>query len=208
MTDNIAYSSQTAGIAIEHGQSNTIEDNLFANGDTYGILIYTDLRQHFPNSSYSCLNIPNQQVSSNYTITGNLLIGNAYSNLAYFNTTDSLFYNNYIDDDNGRSKMTAFDSGLNQGNMWNVTMFQGINVIGDSYVGGNYWSDYNFSGNHDVNCSQAAYGFGCIPYDGNGRISNGGDQLPLIPTADDSDGLRQRWFEQWQYKKNRRYTQI
>lgn len=74
----------------------------------------------------------------------------------------NMVYNNYFDNaDNAR-----IDSGSNS---WNITKTPGANIIGNSYIGGNYWSDY--SGN-DLNGD----GLGEMSYDlGGGNY----DYLPL-----------------------------
>ena len=46
-------------------------------------------------------------------------------------------------------------------------------VLGLSYVGGNYWSNYGTAQNP----------YGVLPYNNGGGITNGGDYLPLVPFA-------------------------
>ncbi len=46
-------------------------------------------------------------------------------------------------------------------------------VLGLSYVGGNYWSNYGTPGDP----------YGVLPYNNEGQISNGGDYVPLVPFA-------------------------
>jgi len=46
-------------------------------------------------------------------------------------------------------------------------------IIGTSYQGGNYWSNYGMPSNP----------FGVLPYNDSGRITNGGDYVPLVLTT-------------------------
>jgi len=55
-------------------------------------------------------------------------------NTANSNSNDNLIYNNYFD-----NPINAYDDGTN---IWNITQTSGTNVIGGSWLGGNYWSDY------------------------------------------------------------------
>lgn len=57
----------------------------------------------------------------------------------------------------------------------NYTLLHGLNltgsIIGTSYQGGNYWSNYGTTSNP----------FGVLPYNNTGGITAGGDYVPLVP---------------------------
>jgi hypothetical protein len=59
----------------------------------------------------------------------------------------------------------------------NVFMFNGWSlsgsILGLSWVGGNYWSNYGTQSDP----------YGVLPYNNGGAITNGGDHLPLLPFA-------------------------
>lgn len=50
------------------------------------------------------------------------------------NSNDNLIYNNYFDND-----YNAYDNGTND---WNTTKAETTNILGNPYIGGNYWADY------------------------------------------------------------------
>jgi parallel beta-helix repeat protein len=93
--------------------------------------------------------------SDNNIINGNVIFGN---NIGIEATgSGNRIFNNYLD--NARN---AEDSGSN---CWNASMEEGVNIVGNPYLGGNYWSDYT---GEDINGD----GIGDIPYQG--------DALPLV----------------------------
>jgi len=90
-----------------------------------------------------------------------------------FNNT---IYNNYFD-----NPLNAQNNG---NNTWNITKTSGTNIIGGSWLGGNYWSDYNGS-----DLDNDGLGDTLLPYNCTGNITSGGDYHPLtigvvvIPTT-------------------------
>lgn len=85
----------------------------------------------------------------------------------WFNSSyGNLVYNNYFD-----NTLNARDD---TENTWNVVKTIGHNIIGGSYLGGNFWSDYTgIDGDDDT------LGDTLLPYTSTGSISNGGDYHPL-----------------------------
>jgi len=61
--------------------------------------------------------------------------------------------------------------------IWNISKTLGTNIIGGSYLGGNYWSDY--TGN---DTDKDGLGDTLLPYQGTTSIDSGGDYHPLVYT--------------------------
>lgn len=77
------------------------------------------------------------------------------------------YYNNYFD-----QTIDAYASA--DAENWDVTPVSGSNIIGGSYLGGNYWDDYTGGDNtHD------GLGDTDIPWVSGGNIVHGGDNHPL-----------------------------
>jgi parallel beta-helix repeat protein len=78
----------------------------------------------------------------------------------------NLIYNNYFD-----NTLNAKDDTENE---WNIVKTVGKNIIGGSYRGGNFWSDYTgVDGDNDT------IGDTLLPYTSQGNIITGGDMHPL-----------------------------
>jgi len=111
---------------------------------------------------------------TNLNSTGNYY--GIYMQQSYNNT----IYNNFFDS----NTVMATDSGTNN---WNTTKASGTNIIGGSYLGGNYWSDYA-GGDTDSDGLGNSY----LDYDADGLIVSLGDYLPLttnsISCGTDTDG--------------------
>ena len=102
----------------------------------------------------------------------NNTIDNCSVGIWFDSSYGSLIYNNYFD-----NTLNAKDD---TENTWNVIKTAGRNIIGGSYLGGNFWSDYTgIDGDDDT------LGDTLIPYDSMGNISTGGDLRPLTHVSGD-----------------------
>ena len=148
LTDNLA-SNNDCGIYLESSSNNTLMNNNADSNDYYGILLHD---------------------SSNNTLANNNASNNGYGIRLESLSINNRIYNNYFDNTNN-----AYDEG---DNIWNVSKTAGTNIIGGSYLGGNYWSDY-------AGMDTDGYGLGdtLLPYNSSGDIQNGGDWLPLTTTV-------------------------
>ncbi|MCD6207322.1 MAG: right-handed parallel beta-helix repeat-containing protein, partial [Methanosarcinales archaeon] len=120
ISNNTANNNNARGIYLhDHSDNNTVIDNVVEHNDVFGIYI--------------------DGCSNGNTVQTNVIKDNKYGievNGAYSNS----IYNNYI------LFNVEFDAMDRTGqNAWNITKTPGRNILNDSYLGGNYYSDYTGS---------------------------------------------------------------
>jgi len=92
--------------------------------------ILLDVHNHNTSEDFATIQaaIDALNTSNGHTIMVDL--GTYNENVKVYNT----IYNNYFNNTNN-----AYDDG---NNTWHIAKTDGTNIIGDSWLGGNYWSDY------------------------------------------------------------------
>ncbi|MHA2277477.1 MAG: NosD domain-containing protein, partial [Candidatus Kariarchaeaceae archaeon] len=130
-------------------------------------------------------------VSDNCNISNNKITSN-YEGLAFFKSNNNLITRNNVSSNDIRGLRTVFNSNNNNifdnyfsnntlnvldgccTNKYNTTKQVGSNIIGGSYLGGNYWDDYT-----GIDNDADGLGDTNLPYNSSNLILTGGDYLPL-----------------------------
>jgi len=116
------------------------------------------------NNTYSVNIAGNNNTIKNSNLSGNTNYGVIFSSGA----SGNIFYNNYF---SNNPQNVYFDTNTN--NYFNISKILGTNIVGGSYLGGNYYEDYNGS-------DSDGDGIGDSPY----NLTEGVfDYLPLIKNA-------------------------
>ncbi|NJD78276.1 MAG: hypothetical protein FIB08_14485 [Candidatus Methanoperedens sp.] len=146
-------SKNNYGINLYYSRNNTVNgNNASANG--VGIVLYS---------------------SGNSTLKGNIITNNSYSVYLYSSSDNNTFYDNIFN-----STFNLGLSGMNN-NTWNTTKIASANIIGGSYLAGNFWAHPDGTG-FSQTCMDSNIDGIC---DSGYMLSTGNeDYLPLaIPTG-------------------------
>jgi parallel beta-helix repeat protein len=143
--------------AVEmHGYGNSITNNIFdSNG--YGISV---------GKTYSWLSN-----MTNETIANNIIVNSTNYGIGLGMASNNLIYNNLLN-----NTVNWYFGGIIFPNYWNTTKTAGTNIIGGSYIGGNYWTNPTNNGYSNTCTDADSDGFCDNPYVYN---EDNKDYLPL-----------------------------
>jgi parallel beta-helix repeat protein len=148
---NTANFNNYSGIQISlTSNSNIISDNNLFSNERYGIYFYG---------------------SSNNTITNNDIVSNTQYGIYIRIADNNVLYNNFF---NNSANVYFYGTSSNN---WNTTKHAGTNIIGGSYIGGNYWATPTGDG-FSENCTDSDGDEICDSY--YSLASDNIDYLPLF----------------------------
>ena len=165
----VTFNDQSSALAFFGGSNNTVWGNTFLTGSTSAL------------DPYNVYDGPSNQTGVWESESGDLIYNNYFSvpGPAYTPTFNPLACQincttaSYTDAWN-----VSYESATASRTVLGVALTG--SVIGTSYQGGNYWSNYGTPSNPYGLLPYADGSAGTIP-PGNGLITNGGDYVPLVP---------------------------
>jgi parallel beta-helix repeat protein len=174
-TANSNYNGIVLGYIETH---NTLLGNNASNNNNLGIyLAYgsnnNTLLGNNASNNYGGISL---NYSSNNILKDNTVISNSNFGIRLGISPNNIIYNNHFNNANN-----AIDDG---NNTWNITKTSGKNIIGGSWLGGNFWSDYA-----GKDTDGDGLGDTLLPYNSTGGIISGGDYLPLIQVTMQKEGI-------------------
>jgi PGF-pre-PGF domain-containing protein len=173
LTGNTATNSER-GIYLIRSNSTTISGNEVLENTKYGILIsYSNYNTISGNKANKTTGGIFLDSASGNTVSGNTVASNSISGLYMCpGSRSNHVFNNYLNN--------TYNADIrNTRNTWNTTRTTGTNIVGGSYVGGNFWA--NPSGTGFSQTAQDANGDGIADSEYAG--TNFTDYLPLVITS-------------------------
>ncbi len=158
------------GILIDTSSNGAINRCSFITNDWSGIVVdssyNTKIRNSSVNNNYNGIYLIDD--SHDNRVESSFITNNSNYGIYLLLSNSNIIFNNYCNNIHNCNEELS-----TTGNRWNTTKTSGVNIIGGSYIGGNYWDDYP---GRDID--NDGLGDTNIPYNCSGSII-GGDYLPL-----------------------------
>lgn len=166
------------GIYLLNSKGNKLSNNIAINNGEYGILLSGSTNNTLSGNTASDNKGTGIHIgtSDGNTLTGNNMSSNdVYGLFVASESDDNLIYNNYFNN----TVNAEIQNGV--GNAYNTTKTEDKNIVGGSYLGGNFWAEPGGTGFSETAVDADGDGIADSEY----RLSQStySDQLPLISSS-------------------------
>jgi len=173
LSGNMANFNGNFGIEISNSVNNILENNYEISNYGTGIILFRTMYNQLTSNNASFNEIDGIYLS-NYNkgnkLTNNTITFNKIKGLDLWAAYNNQIFNNFLNNNNNIDLKSVI------GNDWNVTKTSGTNIIGGSYLGGNFWAYPNGTGFSQTCSDSNSDGICDSPY---ALDSNNTDYLPL-----------------------------
>lgn len=136
VSENKIYSNGE-GLYIRWASNNLLINNTVYDNTNYGVLLHAQSEDNnVTNNTIEGSDIGIGIDGDRSIITGNTIKDNDVGlSLTYSSARNNSIYDNYLDNPDNLDNLAT-------NNDFNTTRTSGVNIIGKSYIGGNYWGNY------------------------------------------------------------------
>ena len=176
-------SNNTIGCEISDSENNTFVNNILYSNSWKGLDLGTSIGNTICNNTISGNEEGIEGITLLWDSKNNVICNNTISNkdgvgIRLVSSGENTIYNNYF---NNTVNVKLENSGVNT---WNITKTPGTNIVGGSYLGGNFWAIPDGSGWSQTQPDSNEDGICDSPYE---IDENNTDYLPLTVYVEEGD---------------------
>lgn len=171
--NNASYNKNTGIIILQYSENNEVKNNTFLMNGFAGVHLKgvndTLFMGNTVHSNGGRGIYLEKTIRSRLNL--NLIQNNTDYGIELNNSLDSIIFNNYLNNTNN-----SLITGTGNSNVWNISKIIGPNIVGGSYMGGNYWAKPDGTGFSQMCKDTNNDGFCDLPFK---LDENNTDFLPL-----------------------------